>query len=190
MSCQSSCTSECIAFGAKYLQFQINQVVLGALGQTGGLPIVNAWNEAQDTFRCTLPPHIRERLTLLITQLTSTSSTTAEEILGFTLLVIFLTILLLTILTYIAMYNLTPTAIGICFFLSFIIIVVAVVVLYFGALSIYNSSSTQIDTTLKEIQSILTGIICAAENGLCCIGTKNPLVPFACSGFSCVSCPL
>jgi hypothetical protein len=188
MSCQASCTTDCIASGAAFLNLLTNNFILDA-SPTVGPFLVNVLSQARETIRCTLPPNIRKRLDLLISQLTSTSATAAEEALGFTLLVIFLTILLLTIFTYIAIYVLTPTAIGICFFLSFVIIVIAVIILYFGAKSIYNSSFTQIDSILKEIQSILTGIICAAENGLCCVGTKNPFVPIVCDQFSCVTCP-
>lgn len=165
--CLAQCTPTCQSAGVAQLRNYIGQILDVTLGIEDSGKLKLAFN----TFQCTLPPNIRDQITLLIKQITTETSTLVKDILIFSVLVIFLTLLLLTLFIYLTIYIFTPGAMIGFFILSFIVLIVAVVILYFGVLNIYNNGSTSINTHLIDIENLLLNIECAVNNGLCCLAT-------------------
>lgn len=168
-NCLDSCSSTCISAGVTKFLSYIKTILQLTIGDIDALFLENAFN----TFKCTLPPNIRDRITLLIRQITSLTSTLVKDILIFSVLVIFLTMLLLIIFVYLTIYIFTPAAMIGFFIASLIIIIIAIILLYFGILSLYDSGSTKINDNLIEIENLLLSIECAANNGFCCLASET-----------------
>ena len=168
-NCLENCSPTCISAGVTKLTSYIRTILQVTIGTVNTIFLENAFN----TFKCTLPQNIRDRITLLIKQITTETSTLVKDVLIFSVLVIFLTMLLLTIFIYLTVYIFTPGAMIGFFILSFVIIVISVILLYFGVLSIYNTGSTNINNNLIEIENLLLSIECASNNGLCCLATET-----------------
>lgn len=180
-NCLANCSPTCISAGVTQLITFIRTVFQKTIGIDDTVRLELAFN----TFKCTLPPNIRNRITLLIRQITTETSTLVKDVLIFSVLIIFLTMLLLTLFVYLTIYIFTPGAMVGFFIGSIIIIIIAVLLLYFGVLHIYDTGSSSINNHLIDIENLLLSIECAANNGLCCLAS-NTGTP-GCSG--CVICP-
>jgi hypothetical protein len=190
MSCQANCTDCCIGSGAETLKIYVREVLVGALGATGGVDLYNKLSDALTSIQCSFPINLKDRIIFLVTQISAESATLVKDVLIFVIVIIFFTLLLLVILIYITFFVFTPLAMGLTFFFSLVVIIVAVVLLYFGVLNIYNTSHDNIDKLLTDIENLLIQVQCSGENGLCCICSTFTPCNVVCGGkCSCVICP-
>jgi len=181
--CDKICEPLCQEAGARFLEGVFKNTLQYLLIATYGAVVGGAYyiqiSNAFDSFTCNLPINLTQRLTLLVSQISTETSTVVKDVLIYATLIIFLTMLLLTMFTYLTIYIFTPGAIIGFFIGSFFIIVIAVVALYFGVLSIYDKSASNIELLITDIENLLLQVECAAKNGLCCS------IP----GCTCVGCP-
>lgn len=185
--CRTGCSTSCVEIGASVLNSYLNSslqfVLNGTFGPDGPAVYQNIQN-AITSAKCSFPKNVKDRLTLLITQITTQSSTIVKDVLIYAVAVIFLTLLLLIMCIYLTFYIFTPGAMLGFFILSFIIIVIAVLALYFGILGIYNNGANNVNNLLIDIQNLFLQIECSGSSGLCCLASIFPD-----TGCTCITCP-
>lgn len=128
--------------------------------------LLQVWN----TFKCNLPKDIEEKVSSYVSRIQNESASAVTTVNLLYVIIIFVTLFILFILNYIAIYyeNSSYTiAIGI---FSLIIIIAAAVILLLMTSSTYSNSATNVSLYLTQIQDILFQIKDAGELGLCCIG--------------------
>lgn len=173
-----SCTDTCVTSGISTLGKIVEIIITGA--EPAAAPtIIQLLTNALVTFQCKLPPNVVQTIKNELVLLQTISTTTLKQENTAYLTIIFGTFLLLTILCYVAMY-IGGNAITICFVLSIIIIIVAVIVLAYWLDSIFTSSGKQVSTILTTIGTLLDNTIAAGNEAFCCLGS--------CS--TCSTCPI
>lgn len=162
----------CISEGLTNLETIIGTGLLNLVGVNAFL-LLEGWN----TLKCNLPKDIEEKVSSYVSRIQNESASAVTTVNLLYVIIIFVTLFILFILNYIAIYyeNSSYTiAIGI---FSLIIIIAAAVILLLMTSSTYSNSATNVSLYLTQIQDILFQIKDAGELGLCCIG-----------GCGCISC--
>lgn len=131
-----SCTSDCVDEGKDYLKNTIEDILKSVYNPIGGTAIALRLKTALDTALCKLP---KDWYNTIITISTDTLSQSNKAY----IVVIFVTLLILMIFNYISQLLQSQTATGIFFFVSILVILIAVIILYIWITSIYNNAKTQ-----------------------------------------------
>lgn len=142
----------------------LSNIILGALRcpNPAGGPcsdpniILNQLINAFKTFDCKLPDDI-------VNQITTESSTTVSTVNLLYVVVIFSTLIILTIFIFLGMYLEQYLLFSI---LSIVLIILAAIILLFALNSIYKQSSDTVSILLNDIKD-------AIDYGFCCLGTNK-----------------
>jgi hypothetical protein len=154
----------CADDGKYQLKLLLSNIVLGALRcpNPGGGPCsdpnfaLNQLINAFKTFECTLPNDI-------VNQINNESSSTISKVNLLYVVIIFSTLIILTIFIFLGMYLQQYLLFSI---LSVVLIILAAIILLFALNSIYKISSDNVSILLTNIQD-------AINNGYCCLGGGN-----------------
>lgn len=130
------------------------------------LLLKQVWN----TFKCNLPIDIEEQISQYITLITNQSSSAVSTVNLLYVVIIFVTLFILFLLNYIAIYMKNDGYTLTFAILTIIIIIAAAVILLLTTANTYSNSATNVTTYLTQIQDILFKIKDAGELGLCCLG--------------------
>jgi len=164
-------TCPCTEQGIDRLQIILNNslnklVGLGVISLGDVLLIKASFN----TFKCTLPEDLQERLTVYINRITNELSTTTGNTNLYYIIIIFVTLLILIILIYLTIYfnnNTYTLSFGV---LSVIIIISSAIILYFLINSSFSNAKININTNLEQLENLLCETKNAFANGFCVIG--------------------
>ncbi len=154
--------------------------VYGQIFQVNGVPVTVNMTELINHIRCAidkftsitgdLPTEIRSQFNKIITE---TSNATKEVIyIVFGGLLLLLVLLVLTIYAAIYWRN-TPYVVAATFALSLFFIIVVTIVIIFWVYSIYNTTSTNINLFITNINQFLATIGVALLPAYCCFGNVD-----------------
>ena len=165
-----SCDSTCISIGIARLGQIIGYVISGA--QPGMSPVfIELLTNVYNTIRCKLPTNIQQSIMDQISKLQLEISTINKRIYELYTIVIFSVLFLLILFLYITIFFQPSRWITFIFaILSILVIITGFLIIYFGITNINNNANTNIKTILTDINSILTNVQLAIEEGICCLG--------------------
>ena len=167
-----SCDANCINIGYKTLTQIIEAIIQGSIQPpSSAAMVIQLLTNTIQTFQCSLPPDIENKITQLINQIVTQSETTVKNVNTLYVIVIFTVLLLIVIFNYMTIY-----VSWLFFILSIIVVIVGALIMYFGVNRLYNTET--ISATLQDIKKLLVSVSTAGQLGLCCLG--------GCS--NCISC--
>lgn len=183
MSCDAACDENCINSGINQLTQFIIAVINGSQPVSGPI-IVQRLTDAFQTFKCKLPPDIKNQITKIIEQISVESSNVVVNVNILYLTVIFIILFLLIIFNYATIYLQSNTATLIFLLLSLFIILIGALIIYAGVNRIYNNANNNITILVDNLQKLLTSIECAGQSGFCCLASFLPQSTCA----KCITC--
>jgi hypothetical protein len=120
------------------------------------------------TISCELPPDIENNIKNLIIKISDQSYNVVLDNNILYIVIIFITLLLLTIFIFLAIYMQSENATWILAIISIIVIIIAAVILFLALYNVYLKSFNNVKNYLTELDTILTKISGAIYNGVSC----------------------